>query len=287
MKTTGKVYSHYLSKWSVCSSILICLFISSCHKTYHIKTEEEKQREITLKNKIKSITEYRTEYRLGISMAEVPGRLQNFDNNAFLIREVDYKSNGSVDCIITYEYDSAGNLTVLKAIDQDSAFIYRETRHYNTDRSRKELYFYLPDGTYKYRNIATYDNFGRMKELAWYWPEGFKSKNVYSWIEDLKTEDTEYGPNGKFRYQWKYIYDKNGNMIEAVQRYPGNAINSKTTWEYDNDNRLISKTDYIGEAVQRVVKYQYGSNNLLAKRTELSPTGRILVTYRYHYEFRQ
>jgi len=259
--------------------------LASCTHKNHVQTEEEKLHETALKNKIKSITEYRMETHLGINQKEFPSDVQLFNEDGFKTKEIIYKTDGSIDFTIMHEYDKAGNLIISKAVNTDSSLLFRQVRSYDSHNNRKELYFYLPDGSYKYRNIASYDREGKIKELAWYWPEGFKSKNIYAYDGRKKTGDTEYGPHGELRYRWVFQYDENGNLTEAIQYSPGNETNTKVTYEYDSHNRITKKTNYIGVSIQSIIKYEYGKNDLPAARTESNSNGMTSVQFTLKYEF--
>lgn len=249
------------------------------------KTVEEKERDLIVKCKIKSITEYMTVIHLGIEEDEIVSREKNFNEKGLIIKEKNFSSKGNVECINFYEYDNNDNLILKTGLNEDSSLLFKEARTFDVKNNRKELYFYLPDGTYKYRNIAVYDDEGRMIKLDWYWPTGFKARNLYKYDDFKKIEDVEYDPEGKFLYKWVYSYNEKGNLIGAVQYYPNSFLNCKIIYEYNIFNMLSKQINYFRESVQGVTTFNYDKNNLLKVKTEYSSTGRVTAKYRYKYEY--
>ena len=264
--------------------ISLMLFIFSCSNDSKIKTEEQLEHEMVLKHRIKKITEFMPSIVFGAEQKEQVSNLRFFDEKGFKKKEISY-FDGSIENIVTYEYDKAGNLIIENGIRSDSSFLYKITRSYYENNLRKELYFYLPDGSYKYRNLATYDKSGKMIELKYYWPDGLKAINKYQYKGNRKIEDTEYAPNGDFRYNWIYKYDNRDNLIEAVQYYPDSIINRKITYEYDAGKLLIKQRNYFGESVQNIFLFTYDDKKLVSSKIEVSAAGMISAKYRYEYEF--
>src|SRR5689334_16062707 len=83
------------------------LLIACSDKT---KSDEEKERQIVLKNKIKTITEYRTNVFLGVKQTEQLSEVKTFNSRGLKIHEVDYTNDGTTDLIITFQYDKRDNL---------------------------------------------------------------------------------------------------------------------------------------------------------------------------------
>jgi hypothetical protein len=265
--------------------VFIALFFFSACNDKAIKSDEKKEQAMVLKNKIKTITEYRSNVFLGVKQTEQLSEVKTYNGRGLKTREVAYTNDGAIDLIITYQYDTKDNLIAKVAVNNDNNLIFKDTRSYDAKNNRKELYHYLPDGTYKYKNIASYDDNYRMTELAWYWPTGFVSKNVYSYNGFNKISDTEYSANGKITYEWEFKYNPNDNLIEATQYYPGNILTRKITYEYNSQNQLVKQTTFTGESVENTFTCQYDSKNLLSQKTEYSSAGKIAAAFRYLYEF--
>lgn len=265
--------------------LVIILFISSCSHITSNKTDEEKERLVMQKNKVKRITEYQTSFFGALENKEQLSRVKVFDKNGLKIKEEQYM-DGSIDCVISNEYDKEDNLILSIGLNTSGGLVYKETRSYDKDNNRKELVFYLPDGTFKYKNFSVYDKEGKLIERNWYRPDGFKAKNKFTYNGLKKIEDTEYAPDGSFRYKWVYRYDAKDNLTEAVQYYPNDIINAKITYQYNHYNQLVKQTDYFGDSIQDIVTFEYDKKTLLLSvKTEYTPNEKISSRYKYQYEF--
>jgi hypothetical protein len=264
--------------------LLLLNSVFSCSRSKNIKTPEEKERAMIVKNKIKTITEYRTSVFLGVNQKEQFSRVRHFNNSGFIIGETDYKPDGNIDCMVSYEYDKKGNLITTTAINPDSSLLFRETKRYDDHNNRKELYFFLPDGSYKYRNIASYNGTGRMAELAWYWPEGFKSKNKYEYEGGKKISDTEYDAKGNLTYKWIYRYDSAEHLIDAIQYDSSGTVNRKICYEFNKKKQTVKEKCYVGEYLQNSNSFLYDERGLLLSKTLFSSSGRITAVFRYQYD---
>ena len=158
--------------------IILLFFIYSCSNDHSTKTEEQLEHEMVLKHRIKTITDYKTDFQLGVGQKEQISHIRNFDEKGFKQKETTYSEEGLTSSI-TFEYDNKGNLLTVNALDQDSSFMFKVSMNYYENNLRKEYYFYLPGGAYKYRNLATYDKAGKMIELRYFWPDGLKAINKY------------------------------------------------------------------------------------------------------------
>src|SRR5690349_19391792 len=119
---------------------IVILFLIGCSS--RVQTEEEKLHQLVLKNKIKSITEFRTESHLGINQKEVNSHVELFNERGLRTKETIFNTDGNIDVIITYEYDKNENLTVAKAVSKDNSLVYKKTFSYDVHDNRNELYFY-------------------------------------------------------------------------------------------------------------------------------------------------
>jgi hypothetical protein len=269
---------------TLCFLGVFSILAQGCHGQNKVKTEEQRKRELILKNNIKKINEYQTSVLLGIKQEERLSETKLFNEKGYLERDLTFNSEGQIDLIVTYTYDANENLILQKAVKKDSSLMFRETTSYDSNNNRKDHYHYLADGTFKYRNVAFYDGKNRMTELSWYWPSGFRSKNVYTYNGDSKISDIEYSETGEKTYEWKYRYDSNYNLIEAIQYYPLNNLAQKEIYDYDAQNQLIKQTTFQNGSLSKVLTFSYDSGNLLISKTELNSSGKISSISRYSYE---
>ena len=264
--------------------ILLMLLAYSCSENSKSISDDDKQRLLIKDNKIANITEFKTVYLTGMQQKEQISKKQFFNKDGYKIYEENYKDDGTLNLTIYYTYEN-NRLIVSKGLNADSTLLFNETRSYFENGNRKELIFYLPDGTYKYRNVATYDNNNKMTELAWYWPEGLKAINKFKYDGNRKTEDAEYGPDGKFRYKWKYVYDNKGNLIKSVQYNSTGNENASLAITYNTLNQKVSEESLAGSGLKSKCVYEYNENKLVKTKTELSALNNVSARYRYEYTF--
>ncbi len=265
------------------SALAVCT--SACKNENKFKTDEEKEHQLALEHNIKSIKEFKTAFLGDVPQKEIRSHEIFFNEDGNKIKEMDYSSETDKGLTITYEYDKKENLISSKCLNPDNSIVFKTMRNYYADGNRKDLYFYLPDGTYKYRNTAEYDEKGNMINLKWFWPTGFKAENKYTYNDTKPMENSEYNPEGVFLYKWVYKYDKRDNLIEAIQYYPNNSINSKIDYAYNTKNQLIKQDNIIGEFVQNSLIFEYNNKNLLCTKTEYSTSGIISSKVRFEYEY--
>ncbi|MBI4947359.1 MAG: hypothetical protein HY840_13285 [Bacteroidetes bacterium] len=275
-----------LGAWNLNLSLwfLVLVLLSSC--SYHLKTEEEAERELMLRNKVKSITELTTPVRVSLDAEEYISKETIFDQNGFKRKVVNHNADGSIESTVTCGYDKNNNLILTQGANSDKTS-FKETRSYDNHNNRIDLYHYLSDGSYKYRNRASYDSKGRMIELDWYWPTGLSAKRFYVYDGENMKEESEYSPQGQLLYKWKYKQDANNNLIEAVQYKPDSTILSKKVFFYSNVNQLIKRIFYSGESIQNSQTYEYNKNGLMSAKNDFNPFGKVSVKYRYQYEYFQ
>jgi hypothetical protein len=258
-------------------------FVSGCCGESKVKTEEAKQREVFLKNKIKKITEYETSVLLGVKQEEKITEVQFLNAKGLPNKKTSFR-NGGPDLSISYRYDTNDNLTLENGVNNDNSLAFKETTSYDPYNNPIEHYHYLADGTFKYKSISAYDTKHRRTELAWYWPTGFRSKNVYTYDGAKKITDTEYLEDHTKTYEWKYKYDSQNNLTEAVQYYPDDTVVFKIIYEYNPQSLLIKQTNFQGNTLSDSITFSYDSRNLPISKTEFTASGKISSVCRYSYE---
>lgn len=262
-------------------SFAVCV-LSCSHKQ---KSEEEKERALMMKCHVSAVKETTVIFHLGIAENERLSYRHEFDKNGCKTKSIAYSETAMPERIMTREFDATGNLVCTIGLNPDSSLLYKEVRSYDETNNRKDLYFYLPDGTYKYRNSAVYDDKGKMTELKWYWPEGLKAINRYMYEGQNMLSNTEYGSEGELKYRWHYRYDRNNNLVEAMQLSPGGELNYKITRTYNAQNLLVKEENGNGDIPLKITAYEYNPQRLLTSKTEFSSGGRIAAIYNYRYEY--
>jgi hypothetical protein len=237
-------------------------------------------------NKVKTMTEFTSSVNVGVIEKEFISKVSSFDRNGLKRQIIVYGTEGNIESKVSFDYDKNNNLVLSIGKNSDSTF-FKETRSYDKNNNRIDLYHYLEDGTYKYKNTNGYDDKGKVIQQFWYWPTGLKEKRFYVYEGENITEETAFSPNGALAYSWKYKYDEDNNMIEAVQFNPGKKVLCKILYSYIGKDQLVKRAFFSGESLQNTETYEYDKNGLLSAKTIFNPYGKETMKYRYEYEYFQ
>ncbi len=239
-----------------------------------------------LKYKIKSISEYITRINLGIPEKERIDHIRFFNQKGYFTREFRYLENEKIDYICNYAYDSHGNILRAKTVKSDSSLVADiEKKYNNKNQMTEQMCTEIAGGPYLYRNTFEYDTAGRMVDCHWYWPTGLRAVEKYFYDGKKKNKCINYGPSGQFLNNWIYKYDDRDNLIETIEYYPDSLVKSRVVCDYDKDNNMFQKTNYIESRVQVQSVYVYDKRGLLTSKTEYSSIGKESARLRYHYEY--
>ncbi len=122
----------------------------------------------------------------------------NYDKKGNVVYELKLKSNGSIESKFKSKYDKKGNKVLKIVFDGEDKIVEKIVFQYSKKKKIiKENYFY-PDGSFKYSINTYYDKFEK----------------------PIKYKYTGYYDN---QYDYKYIYDKKGNIISTIRFWAGNA----------------------------------------------------------------
>ncbi|MBI4947360.1 MAG: hypothetical protein HY840_13290 [Bacteroidetes bacterium] len=265
-------------------SFLSVLLLSGCLQPQ--KSDEEKERDRLIRNKIKSITEYKTLFTSNMAAKkEQPSHLKIFNAKGFTVKEINYNESGTAEHILTHEYDRNDNLICSITKASDSSLLGKATRSYDEKNNLKELIYFLPDGTIEYKYTYLYNSEGKMTEMNVYWPDVLSAVHTYIYDGKKKSEDAEYSAERKLLGKWNYKYDAHGNLLEAIRSDSDSGKNKKITYLYNTINQVIRQTTYSGEALQNTQSFAYNKKYFLSVKNEFSSDGKITARYRYQYNF--
>lgn len=166
--------------------------------------------------------------------------------------------------------------------DENGYLVKRET--YQTDLLGENLYVYMEIV------INNYDNLGNISGNQTMYESDGKKLNEFPFSNLDYTYFFEVGFDESTVIDIKYIFDKNGNVIE--KRFFIDGLNEneyeKTLLNYDNMNKLTESKYYgISTSVVDIVKYYYNSIGLLEKEEnsyDFQKGGRV-YGMRFEYEF--
>lgn len=259
------------------------IFIMGC--SHQTKNAEYKEREMVLKYHIKKITEYQTVLNpVGIFQKELIRREKTYNKYGFKIKETVYHNDGTLEYVISLQYDKNGNLIFRKAVNPDSTLSFSDKGIYDENNNKTDYYFYNPDGSVLYRKPAVFDEEDRMIENRVFHDGELKAVSKFIYQDSKMIENNEYDSAGNFRHKWLYQYDVNSNLIEEMQLKSKNIETYKNTYQYNEWNQLTKETRHSGGGFQNTFIYEYYLNRLLSAKSEYS-TGRFISKLRYQYEF--
>jgi YD repeat-containing protein len=150
-----------------------------------------------------------------------------YDSNKNKIGQISYK-NGSIDYESRYFYDTEDRLIKSTSKNHEENYILKDTYKYIDNRVIN--YNYTREGKLYYEVHTTYDSFG--KEI----------------------EQSVIHNNPEMQFDHYSVYNNNGNIIKKESKTDGKTSRFEL-WEYDNQNNLVSFTDYNGK-----IKYYYSLN---------------------------
>lgn len=217
--------------------------------------------------------------------------IYKYDENNLRIEKRNYDKSGSLEIKIIYNYDENGNEVEKKLINKNGSLIGKTLFEYNKKNNKiKEIKF---DENGKLKTIVNskYDENENQSVVVTYDSTNrILSKTVYNTIENKKGKEQEYNfynsndvfmkkiifkedvngfslgisefySDGTLYYKSENINDSKGNVIESKLSIPEKKLSSKTTYEYefdekDNWTKKIEYKNGIAETMTiRVFKY--------------------------------
>ena len=206
-------------------------------------------------------------------LADQDGNVVNYAyDNAGRLKTL---TDGDNALIVDYSYDANGRLA-----REDKGNGTYSTHEYLPTGELESLVHFAPDGSVNARFDYAYDSLGRqtsMTTLDGIWQYGYDSVGqLTSAIFDSTNEEIS-------SQNLVYVYDAAGNRVRTIENgvtieYVTNALNQyeqvgDTTYSYDDDGNLASKTDEDGTTI-----YEYNSDNRLVKVTA---PGDVVTEYEY------
>jgi hypothetical protein len=165
--------------------------------------------------------------------------------------------------------------------DENGYLVKRET--YQTDLLGENLYVYMEIV------INNYDNLGNISGNQIMYESDGKKLSEFPFSNLDYTYFFEVGFDESTVIDIKYIFDKNGNVIEKRLFIDGLNENEyeKTLLYYDNMNKLTESKYYGFSTSVNIVNYYYNSIGLLEKEEssyDFQKGGRV-YGMRFEYEF--
>ena len=156
-----------------------------------------------------------------------------------MLRQIDYDKQGNLVSRREFEYDAAGNQTLMADYDADGNIEVHES--YDCD-TYQVIHCYWPTEN-------EYDTAGNLIKSVDYDYEG-NIESVTEYIYDEAGNLLQKIDNG---YVYEYEYDSAGNMIKKIE-VPDLQWKE---YEYDSENRVIKMTEYVHGKVYDWYEYEY------------------------------
>lgn len=104
--------------------------------------------------------------------------------------------------------------------------------------------------------------------------------------QNLVVKVYKTNPQGKQRVlEDEIIYNEKGYKVEEIE-YATNGIKSKTTYEYDDNNRCIKEILYDERLkIKRIRKIEYNPDGTKKAHYNYLPNGRLYSTKQYEYTY--
>lgn len=132
----------------------------------------------------------------------------------------------------------------------------------------KSQYYEDPTETYC-NNIYTFDANGNRTERLWLNSEGGVEQRIEYRYDEKNRLIYSHWKNeyNMSEYTFEYAYDDRGRKTEETNR--GRGYQFRTVYEYDDNDFLISQTEYSGEEEEMLYRYVFEYNDF----GEVSQTG--------------
>lgn len=176
--------------------------------------------------------------------------------------------------MVHLDYDTAGRVTQQTAY----ADIYGGALNANGTLSAANLETFAgSNGASARTTTNTYDAAGRLVSVK------DAAGKTESYVYDARGNKTQF--TNKLGNVWSYVYDANNRLTQetapAVIVRSGTGVASvalKTTFTYDNNGNLLSRTEAAGTTDARTTSYSYDAANRQTRITNADGTTRV-VTY--------
>ncbi len=296
--------------------------------------------------KIKQLIKYSASAnKNGEAVNEFKSLLQEFDKQQNLLKEVEYSAAGDIESTSGYKYNDQNKMiaevhyfeedevgeTIKYQLDEEGKPLEIEKIYGDSGKSIKKISrserllsvkIVDEDGENEGEETVKFDSKKRPIEETHIDEEGIISqRSVYEYNEsDQVLSRIEYGVGDEFQVKTNFTYDKEGELIQIVQRSEKGNLIASNIYEYDENgnrvlfqnshhlqrstydekNRIVSQetVNRSNNLVEGFTEYKYGDHGLLLEertfeggasnqQDALSFGGsksNFLIT-RYEYEF--
>jgi hypothetical protein len=248
---------------------------------------EDKERTRIANSKVLKATQWTYKYSQGkINTKGYITTESKYDEKGNVVEVINYKSTGQISSKLFYKYDSNNNRIEYQKFEKKDK----------------------PDIEMTYKQSFTYDNKGNKKiENGFDGITGYRI--VYNYFSDGRSKDiTKYNTDNSINEKWESSYsgntqtinvlksgtnldyilirktDSQNNIIEEIRKDSKKKEVTRSTFEFDANNNVISSAEYFSGKLSKSLKYKYNSQNQLIEIDQVNPDGSTALSRAYKYD---
>ncbi len=177
-----------------------------------------------------------------------------------------YSESEAVEFTYTYFYDTRGNCIEEVYQHHGISFETKWSYAYNHKDEKTLEAFYNSQGLLFSEKQTEYDVAGKTSEVESVKgiSFGYRTINEYN-SQNRLLETIRYDLSGEQQYRRTYIYNNQGDLVEDINYNPDDSLNSKSTYEYEYDekgNWVVKRTFKTDN-----LKEQYNFPSVFQKRS--------------------
>ncbi|MHC1702676.1 MAG: hypothetical protein AB9846_02100 [Tenuifilaceae bacterium] len=267
--------------------ILILLLLFVYHASYPQRSEDERDRNRIINNKISKSVQWIYKYTQGkVSKNGYISTETKYDKRGNVIEVINYKANGKISSKQVYKYDNNNNrieyLKYAKTDKEELGLTYKQVFSYDEVGNKKlEVGF---DGLAGYRIEYRYLPEYRQKDITKYNSDNTVAEKWEYSYEDKSQIIKVFKPGRNFDHSLEKRADEKENIIEEIRRdQKGKEVN-RTTTLYDPSNNLSTIAEYFSGTLSKKLTYKYVNLSQLIEITQVNPDGSTFLYRSYKYD---
>ncbi len=216
------------------------------------QTLEEREKQIVLRNNIKSKIQFDHKYQNGTPAEEgQKASIATYSTKGELLEKQYFNSKGDVSGWEKYEYDDDGNRILYERESNNSK--YKKESSYNNRRQTVLEAGYSGDENFK--TTYSYTSDGKPLEIIRFIKNNIEEKLVYEHSGNNATVSI-YLKGKTLTSKLKLVYDGKGNIIQETLMSVDNRELENKTFSYNEDSQVVV------EEKTRAGKFYYRISNI-------------------------
>lgn len=269
--------------------ILLIILSSILSLSVSAQTRSELvSREKIAKNKIASVSQWTHKFvKDKVDSKGTVTVVTKYDKNGNPVEVLNYKPDGNVSSRHEYKYDKQNRKTEYNQFQvpmggSQVKLSFKQTFSYDEKGNKKVELGY--DGKTQYRITFSYYDDSKQKEIVKY---GAANSIEEKWSFEHKGNVTTvivYKPVGKVEKKIIRKYDANSNLIDEASFNGLEKELGRTTFEFDSQGLMKSKSEYYGGSLRASYSYIYDKENQLIEVYQTNQAGEKILFSAYRYD---